>query len=308
MDYPADCLRIGLILAFEPLTMKITRRQFLKRSRSLGFLGLLASYPVFIERYIVLTNVYRVSVPNLPRAFSGFRIVQLSDLHYGFLVPLGLIRHVVERANRLKPDLIVCTGDYVHERNSTAQINQVWPVLSRLKAPSGVYSILGNHDHWADTAQSDYWLKRTRQDLRHMVVRVEREKQNLWLAGAGDLWEDHRDLDIMLSKIPDSGCRIVLAHNPDSADTAFSKRIDLMISGHTHGGQVDVPFLGTPVLPVRNKNYSSGLKRSVRGSKIFISKGIGWAIYPIRFNCFPEIAVLELVPGSALDGNIRTIE
>jgi hypothetical protein len=279
--------------------MNITRRQFLKRACSLGSIGLLASYPVFVERYIVLTNIYRVSVPNLPEAFSGFRIVHLSDLHYGFLVPLGLIRYVVDRANRLKPDLIACTGDYVHERNSIIQIEQVWPVLSQLTASSGVYSVLGNHDHWADTARSDYWLKRTRQDLGHKVVRIERDGQSLWLAGAGDLWEDHSNLDVILSKIPNPECRIVLAHNPDSADTAFSKRVDLMISGHTHGGQVDIPFVGTPVLPVRNKNYSSGLKRSLRGSKVFISKGIGWAIYPIRFNCYPEIAVLELVPDTA---------
>jgi predicted MPP superfamily phosphohydrolase len=68
-----------------------------------------------------------------------------------------------------------------------------------------------------------------------------------------------------------------------------------MVSGHTHGGQVNIPFLGTPVLPVQNKNYSSGLKQSLRGSRVFISKGIGWAIYPVRFNCFPEIAVLELI-------------
>lgn len=170
--------------------MKITRRQFLKRSCSLVSVGLLASYPVFVERYIVLTNIYRVPVRNLPEAFLGFRIVQLSDLHYGSLVPLALIRHVVDRANQLKSDLIACTGDYVHERNSTAQIDKVWPVISQLKARSGVYSILGNHDHWANTARSDYWLKRTQQDLRHKVVRIERERQCLWLAGAGDLWED----------------------------------------------------------------------------------------------------------------------
>jgi len=276
--------------------MNITRRQFLKRAYSFGSIGLAASYPIFIERYIVLTNSYRVSVPNLPKAFTGFRIVQLSDLHYGFLVPRGLIRQVIDRTNHLKPDLIVCTGDYVHEKNSTKQIDEVWPVMSRLSAQFGVYSVLGNHDHWASTDRSDYWLKRTQQDLCHKVVRIERDKQNLWLAGAGDLYEDHRNLDDVLGKIPDSDCRIVLAHNPDSADTAFSKRIDLMISGHTHGGQVNIPFIGTPVLPVQNKNYSSGLKVSPRGGKVFISKGIGWAIYPIRFNCYPEIVVLELVP------------
>lgn len=280
--------------------MKITRRQFLKRACSFGELGLVAaSYPFFVERYIVLTNIYRVSVPNLPSAFSGLRIVQLTDLHYGALVPLGLIRHVVERANRLKPDLIVCTGDYVHEKNSAKQIDQVWPVLSRLTAPMGVYSVLGNHDHWADTDRSDYWLRRTRQDLRHKSVRIERQGRQFWLAGAGDFWEDHRGLDTLLGGLPDTDCRIVLAHNPDTADTHYSSRIDLMVSGHTHGGQVSIPFVGPPVLPVQNKNYSSGLKRSPRGCKVFISKGIGWAIYPVRFNCFPEIAFLELVPEKA---------
>jgi uncharacterized protein len=275
---------------------KITRRQFLKRALTFGGMGLAASYPIFIERNIVLTNTYRVIVPNLPGAFSGIKIVHLSDLHYGPLVPLWLIRNVVERANRLKPDLIVCTGDYVHENKSTEQIDQVWPVLSQLTAPLGVYSVLGNHDHWADTVRSDYWLKQTRQDLRHKSVRIERQGQHLWLAGAGDFWEDHRSLDSVLAGIPDAECRIVLAHNPDTADTPYSTRIDLILSGHTHGGQVSIPFVGPPVLPVKNKNYSSGLKRSPRGCKVFISKGIGWAIYPVRFNCYPEIVLLELFP------------
>jgi predicted MPP superfamily phosphohydrolase len=278
---------------------KVSRRQFLKYACSSTSLGLLASYPIFIERYIVLTNMYRIAVPNLPKAFSGFRIVHLTDLHYGLLVPLGLIRRVIERANQLKPDLIVCTGDYVHEKNSTKQIDQVWPVLSQLSAPSGVFSVLGNHDHWADTARSDYWLERTEQGLRHKLARIEREGQYFWMAGAGDLWEDHRSLDGLLNKVPTADCRIVLAHNPDTADTDYTFRVDLMLSGHTHGGQVNIPFIGTPVLPVLNKDYSSGLKQSPRGCTVFISKGIGWAIYPVRFNCFPEIAVLELIPDTA---------
>jgi predicted MPP superfamily phosphohydrolase len=203
----------------------------------------------------------------------------------------------VARANRISRDAVICTGDYVHERNSTGQIDTVWPLLAQLEAPLGVFSILGNHDHWADTERSQYWLNRTGQDLRHKVFPIEKGGERIWLAGAGDIWEDHRDLDELLHAVPDSECRIVLAHNPDSADTEFSSRIDLMISGHTHGGQVNIPFVGTPVLPVRNKNYSSGLKRSPRGAHVFISRGIGWAILPVRFNCYPEIAVLELFPG-----------
>ncbi len=256
----------------------------------------MAGYPVFIERYLIQTNFYRIPVPNLPEAFSGFTIVHLTDLHHGFLVPLDMVRDVIHRANGLKRDLVVCTGDYVHEMGATAQIDAVWPVLARLTAPLGVYSVLGNHDHWADTDRSQHWLRQTNQDLRHKVKVIERQGQRLWLAGAGDVLEDHKPLDEILREIPDSDCRIVLAHNPDTADTDFSARVDLMISGHTHGGQVDIPFAGPPILPVENKTYSHGLKTSPRGTNVFISKGIGWAIFPVRLNCPPEIAVLELAP------------
>jgi len=277
----------------------MTRRQFIKLGGFFGAAGLLAGYPTFIERYLILTNRYVIEVPNLPQAFSRFRIVHLTDFHYGALVPLAVIRHVIRRANALQRDLTVCTGDFVHERNSTTQIDAVWPLLGQLKAPLGVYSVLGNHDHWADTMRSQHWLSETGQDLRHKTKVIERGGERLWIVGAGDLWEDHQNLDKVMRGIPEADCRIVLAHNPDTADSRFSSRIDLMISGHTHGGQVVIPFVGPPVLPVDNKAYSSGLKTSPRGMRVFISKGIGWAICPVRCNCPPEIAVLELVPGKA---------
>jgi len=104
--------------------------------------------------------------------------------------------------------------------------------------------------------------------------------------------------DAVLRDIPDADCRLVLAHNPDTADSTFSRRIGPLIAGHTHGGQVAIPFVGPPFLPVRNRTYSSGFKTSPRGTGVFISKGIGWSFLPVRFNCPPEIAVLELVPGA----------
>lgn len=271
------------------------RRKFLKYLFGAGLSGLFACYPVFIERYIILVNHYRISFPNLPKAFSGFKIAHLTDLHYGSLMPFRLIESVVQRTNKIIKDIVVCTGDYVHEANSVGQIDQVWPVLSKLNAKDGVYSVLGNHDHWADTNRSIYWLERTGQNLRGKVKVIERNGERLWLAGGGDLWEDHIRFDTLLNKIPEDDFRIMLAHNPDSADSRFNGPIDLILAGHTHGGQVKIPFGGTPILPVKNKTYSSGLKVSPKGHKIFISKGIGWAIYPIRFNCYPEIAVLELV-------------
>lgn len=239
---------------------KITRRQFFKLAGWAGAFDLVACYPFFIERYIVHVNMYRIPVPNLPEAFSGLRIVHLSDLHYGFLVPRFFIEGIIEKANYIECDMIICTGDYVHEFNSTGQNDTVRPLISKHNVPLGVYSILGNHDHWAYTPHSEYWLKRSGQDLHFKNKYSERDGSRIWLTGAGDFWEDHRDLDELLRDIPESDCRIVLAHNPDTADTNFVSRIDLMISGHTHDGQVEIPFLGIPILPVRNKNYSSGFE------------------------------------------------
>ena len=275
--------------------MDASRRRFLRHLFGAGLLSAAACYPVFIERRIVRETHYRIHISNLPPAFRGFRLVHLTDLHHGFLVSLSFIEGIVQRVNHIPRDLVVCTGDYVHERNSTAQIDRVWPALSKLTAPEGVFAVLGNHDHWADTERSRYWLARSGQDLRARAVGVERQGRRLWFAGGGDLWEDHIAIDSLLEPLPEEDCRILLVHNPDSADTSFKTHVDLILAGHTHGGQVRIPFFGAPVLPVRNKAYASGLVRTDKGHAMFISRGIGWAIYPVRFNCFPEIAVLELV-------------
>jgi predicted MPP superfamily phosphohydrolase len=279
--------------------VRISRRRFIRWACAAGAFGLVSSYPVFIERYLITVNRYRIAVSNLPQAFSGFRIVHLTDLHYGALVPLAVIRYVVSKANRIARDAIACTGDYVHERQATSQIDTVWPQLTKLVAPGGVYSVLGNHDHWADTERSQHWLAESGQDLCHRSASIERDGQRIWLVGAGDLWEDHVSLDELCAGLPERECKILLAHNPDTADTDYTVRVDLILSGHTHGGQVVIPFVGPPVLPVRNKAYSSGLVRSPRGTPVFISRGIGWAVYPVRLNCLPEIAVLELMPQRA---------
>ena len=263
---------------------------------AVAILGAAALYMFILERFIIRVTRYRIPVPHLPPEFAGFRVVHLSDLHYGLLQPLLTAKYVVWRTNRLQRDIIVCTGDYVLEKNAHVNIDRVWPLLSKLHAPGGVYSVLGNHDHWADTERSIEWLDRTRQNLQGKTVALERQGRKLWLAGGGDLWTDPMDFDKLLADVPEGDCRIVLAHNPDSADTGFNVRIDLMISGHTHGGQFLLPFLGPPSNPVKNKSYTSGLKKSENGPLVFISKGIGWGTFPVRLGCFPEIAVLELIP------------
>ena len=271
----------------------IERRNFIKTILFGGAGMLIASYPFLIERNLILVNHYHIPVSNLPISFQDFTIVHLTDLHYGFLVPESVIQWVVNKANTLQKDIIVCTGDYVHENNSTQQIDQVWPILSQLSAPLGVYSVLGNHDHWADTERSLYWLQRSGQNLRHKAIPLERNGNRIWLGGTGDLLEDDLLVDPIFKAAPPPDCKILLAHNPDTADTEFKTHIDLFLCGHTHGGQVRIPFYGAPILPVNNKDYSSGYIQTDK-TALFISRGIGWAHLPIRFNCPPEIAVLHL--------------
>lgn len=273
---------------------RIDRRNFIKWGLLGGFGALVASYPFFIERYIFQVNTYKVPVKKLPRVFHGFTVVQLTDLHYGLFMPLGVIQQVLQKVASLKKDIIVCTGDYIHERNVTKQIDIIWPELQKLRAKYGVYSVLGNHDHWGDFERSLYWLNKNGQNLRHKAVQIKKGSAKIWLGGAGDLWEDEVGIDKAFQGALPEECKILLAHNPDTADTTFHTKIDLIISGHTHGGQVKFPILGTPILPVKNKKYSSGLIRT-KNASLYISRGIGWAIIPVRFNCFPEISVLKLV-------------
>jgi predicted MPP superfamily phosphohydrolase len=270
------------------------RRTFLRLAAYGLATALTGSYTVFIERNIVLVNKYRIPLKDLPPSFHGFTIAQLTDLHLGFLVSPAFIEGVVAKTNALRPDAIVCTGDYVHERETKKEIEQVWPLLAKLHARYGVFSVLGNHDHWADTERSLYWLERSGQNLRHQCKAITKGKERIVLGGAGDYWQDQLKIDHAFASSDEQDCRILLAHNPDSVDTHFTTPVSLVLSGHTHGGQVVLPFFGPPVLPVHNKKYSSGLIRTDK-TQLFISRGIGWTMYPVRFNCYPEIALLELV-------------
>jgi len=281
------------------LRRPLTRRAWLRLVGLGAAPALLGGYSVLVERYLIGINTYRIPVPRLPPAFEGLRIVHLTDLHLDALTPLSWLEQLLARATRLQGDLIALTGDYVHARSTAAPVDQIWPSIARLRAPLGVFNVLGNHDHWANARRSLEWLEASGQSVRHRARPIERGGDRLWIAGAGDLWEDASGIDGALADAPESDCRIVLAHNPDTADLPREARVDLMISGHTHGGQVRLPGGHAPVLPVRNKRYSSGL---VEGGKtrIFISRGIGWAILPIRLNCRPEIAVLELVGDSTI--------
>ena len=210
----------------------------------LGLISLiLLFYSTFIERYLLFTNEYEIEFRNLPDEFDGMKILVISDLHYGFLMPELWIKYIINRANSYNPDVIVGVGDYVKKRNSSDELRIAWKYLNKLHAKEGVYFVNGNHDHWADEKIALELLENSKNSIRHKHKIIQREDAKIVVAGAGDFWEDELGIDLGLKGVPTKTFTIVIAHNPDSADLPYENRVDLFISGHTHGGQVILPFV-----------------------------------------------------------------
>jgi hypothetical protein len=167
----------------------VNRRQFLKYALSGAGCALVGSYPVFIERNLFRINRCTIPVNGLPSTCDGLTMAHPTDPHLGTLISTDFIQGVVERTSRLQTDMIVCTGDYVHARNTTEEIDRVWPILSQLDARHGVHAVLGNHDHRADSDRSRYCMERIGQGLRHCCRTIERGGQRILIGGAGDYWE-----------------------------------------------------------------------------------------------------------------------
>jgi len=276
---------------------RLTRRRFWKRAgASLGALAPLAagaSYPVLEAKWIRVERRF-ITLPNLPSRFRGSTLAFLADLHHGPFVPLSYIRRVVDLTNGLKPDLIVLCGDYVSK--SPRYIAPVWGELKRLEARSGRFAVLGNHDHWESA-----WLSRNEMDragvelLDNRGVWVRRGDSRLRICGVGDLWTDRQDISAALGEAHEDDAVILLSHNPDYAEYLDDPRVGLMLSGHTHGGQVVLPGYGAPVVPSRfGSKYLGGLVQGPR-CPVLVSRGIGTSGPPVRLFCRPEIILVTLV-------------
>jgi predicted MPP superfamily phosphohydrolase len=237
-----------------------------------------------------------VRVPDLPPALDGLVVGHLSDLHRGPYTSSAQVRTAVETCNALSPDLVVLTGDYV--LYSAEYAASCVHELAALQAPLGVYAISGNHDYWTDIEVVTAELRAAGLTLlRNESWRLNVSGQPLWLAGVDDVLERHHDLGAALANVPRGEPALLLAHEPDFADEAGRDphRILLQLSGHSHGGQVNLPFLGRPILPPLGLKYPAGLRR-VPGSamQVYTSRGIGVIAPPLRFNCRPEVALLTL--------------
>lgn len=239
-----------------------------------------------------------VPIKALPRALSGFRIVHISDLHAEDL-PLSHLERALDEVNSLAPDLIAITGDFVSEDASA--IYDLAPLLSQLSAPYGVMACLGNHDIWSDKQTVRKGLERygTRV-LDNEGEQLSVEGNSLYVAGVADAWNDHHDLDAALKSKPEGAPTVLLWHEPDVVkQVAQDGRVNLQLSGHSHAGQIKLPFLGPPILPFLGRRYPEG-RYKVGDTWLYTSRGLGVSGLPIRFNCRPEITVLQLETAPAV--------
>lgn len=286
----------------------ITRRGFI-RICVLGLLTLIGAKGFFNSRNLRLIRL-KVVLKRLPYAFDGLKVGQIADIHAGPLVPQKLIKEGVDIIMANRPDLIVLTGDFVSGATKflwtsyggfkKRHYDYCMEELGRLKAPLGVFAVLGNHDFWSG---QEVALKIARgleglgvQVLRNKAIPIERKGEHLYLVGVDDYWEDSYSLTVALKNVPEDACRILLSHNPDVNEDieSLKERIDFVISGHTHGGQVVLPFMGALYIPSPfGQKYLAGLVRD-KERQTYISRGLGLFFVPVRINCPPDVSLLTL--------------
>jgi predicted MPP superfamily phosphohydrolase len=261
------------------------------------------SYAVLVEPTWLEVNHLEIPVAGAT-AVQRLRIVQLSDFHFQRRVPERYIEHCIHSANTERPDVVALTGDYIHK--GPRFVDRIAEMLSALQAPLGVYAVLGNHDHavrnaWGLRSYPTLHRKIARSLERHGIrvlhnelLSIEHGGARYQISGVDDLWSRRCRPDLALAQLDPGLPHIMLAHHPRTIELIAGKRCDLMLSGHTHGGQVHTRRFGSPTLGRKMKRYAAGLY-CVADSHLYVNKGIGYGL-KIRYNRRPEIAVFDLVP------------
>jgi predicted MPP superfamily phosphohydrolase len=281
----------------------ISRRRVLK-SLFYGTAGM-ALYAGEVERHWIDVVHREIRIPGLPHAFDGFTIAQLSDIHLDEYTEPFLLREAIEHINRMQPDMVLLTGDYVSAEvlSKKMTMGAAWQcskLLSKITCPQK-YAILGNHDIIAGANEiTEAVASAGIPVLRNAFLPIYRGGSRIWLAGIDDPVLGKPDPDRTLPVAIRNQANepiILMCHAPDFVDPLVnhpaSKSIALVLSGHTHGGQVRIPLLGALHLPPGGRKYVEGLF-DVGGMQLYVNRGIGAVGVPFRFNCRPEITRFRL--------------
>ena len=286
------------------------RRSFLKNGlRGMVVLGLGKGFYNTTPLAGVELRQVDVKINGLPDKFHGFTIGHLSDTHASMIANTGLFDEAASLIMSKKPDMIALTGDYISgatkffsgaigEFNQT-HLDQLIESFSILKAPMGIFGVLGNHDFWSgpkavEAVMSGFTKSIGAQWLRNESRSMERDGQHINVLGVDDYWHSC-SLSMACRGLDKSSVNILLSHNPDINDDVMPQmRIDLILAGHTHGGQVVLPYFGCPVVPSKfGQKYLSGLTPD-GDRQTYITRGVGHLMAPIRLNCPPEAAIITL--------------
>lgn len=287
--------------------IKLTRRSLLKHGFRFSVLALLGFG--FAGRNNLKTEYVALRFSNIPEAFDGFRIIQISDLHASFWVGKTYLSQVIDRVNTLPKDMVVITGDII-----TGSVNDFWKrwlptaggnYISRVIDALGMLdsgpklAVLGNHDQW-DGKETETRLVNQLQRIGIEVLRnrskiFARGNDHIVLAGTDDVWFSY-NIDMALKDVPPEDFTIVLCHSPDvREDLGMRQKVELTLCGHTHGGQIAIPYLSHYFIPIKNSaRYLAGLVKEPYGYT-YVNRGIGTLIFPLRIGAPPEITAFKLI-------------
>ena len=261
-------------------------------------IGLLVFWGFLIEPGLLVVRHQTIQIDNWPSELNGLKVAVLADIHVDdWFVNERKVRAIVERTNQLQPELIVILGDYMSGEGwvrSAVEPRVFAPILKELRAPLGVYSVLGNHDWWADGTKLRHELEQNGiKVLENETAQVNARNRSLWLVGLADMWTRQQRINETVEKVPQGEPIIALAHNPDIFPKLPS-HVPLLIAGHTHGGQVRLPIIGSVVNSTRMGDRYSWGHIFEHNRHLFVTSGIGTSILPVRFGVRPEIVLLTL--------------
>lgn len=276
---------------------EFTRRQFLSGLAAAPLIAVSATsaYATLIEPHHYEVTETDIFIPNLPGRFAGFRITQLTDIHHSRIVDINQVRRVVALAQNTKPDLFVLTGDYT--TTYRRYIEPCAEALGGLHAPEGVWAILGNHDHYTDPELTTRALASCKITvLNNANTTLYRGPDALQLAGIDDWSWNATDWKRAFYGLTPERPTVLLSHQPGIFDLVEARAATLVLSGHTHGGQIKLPLVGAPARFVtEHLKYDSGLFKRDQ-AQLYVSRGTGVIGLPVRLGVRPEISVLRLRP------------
>ena len=261
-------------------------------------LALLGLWGFWLEPRSLHLRTERIDLSGWPKEDDGLRIALLADLHTGSAWNDAVkLREIVRRTNAAEPHLVLLLGDYVvHGVLGGHEVppETVASLLGDLRAPLGVYAVLGNHDGWLDHDRVRDALQGSGIPvIEEKAVRLETAAGPVWIAGIGDLWTGPHDVGAALAGVTDDAPVVLLTHNPDVFPDV-PPRVAITLAGHTHGGQVRLPLLGRPVVPsIFGQRYAAG--HVVDGGRhLYVATGVGTSIVPVRFRVPPAVTIVAL--------------